>query len=236
MHPPSIFLFASAIVGIAVSNPTTCHAGLMIDISDASAGPGESGFVDVFVSSDSTDSFQKFLLEFNVSGPAHAVAPINFVESSIVAPQLSAVGPDYIFLDDSAEKELFQIGVDWVTDPAGAPNAFDLINVQDETDSLSDRTITSGEGPFLLARLNFAVPVNATVGQNYDVTLLNAEFYESNDFFHDFPLSFSSTPGSITITASAVPEPSSIVILAIGSVVAVGYRRRKQPRTSAFPG
>ena len=203
-----------------------CPADIIVTIPNVSVAPGGSGFLDVFISSDGTDAFQNYSLDFRVSGPAQATDPINFVESvtfGTPAPQLAATGPDYIFLGDSAEAA-FSIGIDFVSDSPGSPVANDQINVMDGTDSLADRTIALADGNFLLARLNFVAPLSATPGSVYDVSLDFGDFQDSTFMSRDF----SSNVGSITISAAAVPEPSSFAVLGCGVGCLLIHRRKKR--------
>ena len=209
---------------MAVQASSSVNAGLMISIPNVTIAPGGSGYLDVLIKSDGTDSFQNYFLDFTISGAAQAADPINFVASIITAPQLSAMSPDYIFLGDSAEFNA-PIGIDFVTDQPGSPIANDLISVTDATFSLADRTIISADGNFLLARLNFIAPLTATPGNVYDIKMDTV-----TSFFKDAlanPVTFSSSIGSITISSAAVPEPASFVVLGLVAAVGGYVRRRK---------
>lgn len=225
---------AILIVATTIRTSSDSRADLIIAIPHVTVAPGASGFLDVLVSSDGTDSFQKYSLDFLVGGAPHAAAPINFVESSpfpvvTPAPQLSATGPDYIFRGNSLEEDpvLGLFGIDFVNDPPGGPTADDLIVVADETFDLLDRTIILADGNFLLARLNFVAPLSATPGNVYDVSL-----DELNSVFADIDFAptsiFSSNVGSITISAAAVPEPSSFAVLGCGVGCLLIHRRKKR--------
>ncbi len=199
-------------------------ADLIVSIPHVFVAPGGSGSLDVLISSDSVlgDSFQNYFLNFTISGAAQAADPINFVASILPAPQLFATNPNYIFLGDSAES-IDPIGLDAVFDQSGNPVANDLINVLDLTNSGLDRTINNSDGNFLLARLNFIVPLSATPGSVYYIIL------EESTVFQDIEENnrdFSSNIGSITISASAVPEPSSFVVLVSG-VICLGFRKMR---------
>ena len=191
-----------------------CPADIIVTIPNVSVASGGSGFLDVLVSGSAMDGFQYFTLDFRVAGVAQAADPINFVRSVTPAPQLAATAPDYIFLGDSLEEDLM-LGIDFV----GPPTADDLITVSDESFSGDDKTLND---TFLLARLNFVAPLSATPRNVYDVFL---DFGIFEDTSSAFP-AFSSNVGSITINAAAVPEPSSIALLAIGSVAWFCRRRR----------
>jgi hypothetical protein len=205
-------------------------AALVVSIQHVSVAPGGSGSLDVLISSDSVvgDSFQNYFLDFTISGAAQAADPINFVPSILPAPQLFATSPDYIFLGNSAEAAA-PIGLDSVSDQPGSPVANDLITVVDLTDSGSDRTITLADGDFLLARLNFLAPLSATPGSVYNINLEVTSFFEDISFNQP---SFNSNIGSITVSAVAVPEPSSLgVILIAGVLVGIRkHRQRKRPQ------
>lgn len=230
MYCKHFFAVATVVVATTMSTTSETQADLIITIPHVTVAPGASGFLDVLVSSDGTDSFQSYFLNFVVGGTAHSADPVNFVESIVPAPQLNE--SNYVFFGNSLEGD-FPVGIDFVTDPAGIPIANDLITVSDETLDLSDRTINSTDGPFLLARLNFLAPLTATLGSVYDVSLDFGEFgfFDGTDFITTAFIS-QAEPGSITISAAAVPEPSSLAILAITSLVWLGHRRRASSANS----
>lgn len=227
MYIKKTLALAAVVLAVAL-NSADARAALVISFVDATVAPGGSGHVDVLVSSDGTDTFQNYFLDFVVGGPTHSAEPINFVASMSPAPQLLATDPGYIFLGDSAEVA-FPFGVDTlVTNPA-TPFANDLINVADETFSGDDRKIASTDSNplYLLARLNFEAPVNATIGSTYSVSLdeFTSVFVDSDEL----PIfDFTSSPGTITIGAAAVPEPSGVALLAIGSLTWLARRRRRR--------
>lgn len=232
MHSSSLKIFRRLIgmfiaTVMAIQAASTSNADLIISIPHVTVAPGGSGYLDVLIHSDAVggDSFQNYFLDFTISGAAQAAAPINFVLSIITAPQLSATGPDYIFLGDSAEFNA-PIGLDSVSDQPGNPVANDLITVSDLTNSGLDRTILSGEGNFLLARLNFIAPLSATPGNVYNINLENTSIFEDTGLILS---AYTSNIGSITISSAAVPEPGTIGALAIAGLVA-GWRRYRQQK------
>ena len=209
---------------------SSTNAALIISIPHVSVTPGGSGYLDVLVHSSTTDEFQNYFLQFSISGPSHPAEPLNFQPSALAAPQLFATNPDYVFLGDSAEASA-PIGLDYVSNPAGNPNADDVINVVDLTASGWDREINAADGPFLLARLNFIAPLNATPGNIYDI---NMDVLESFFYFADINLSPQAIDpvnvniGTIAIAPVAVPEPSTFAILATaGAGVVVRKLRRR---------
>lgn len=220
----------TAIVAATSMNGSSSRADLIITIPDVVVSPGGSGFLDVIVSSNGTDSFQNYFLDFSVNGPAQAASPINFVESAI--PPISApqvFESNYIFFDDSAEA-VSPIGIDFASESSLFPGTNDLINVMDETDSFADRTIALADGEFLLARLNFVAPLNATPGNVYDVSL-DFDPMDLTEFLDEFgdPVVFTPpSSGSITISAAAVPEPSTFAVMGCGLGCFLIHRRRKR--------
>ncbi|WDQ17604.1 PEP-CTERM sorting domain-containing protein [Rhodopirellula sp. P2] len=217
----------------SVLRSTDAHAALAITIPHVEVAPGGSGHMDVIVSSNGTDSFQNYFLDFVVGGGGQAASPINFVPSVVPAPQITASSPAYIFLDNSLEADT-PIGIDFVSDSAGDPIADDFISVTDSTFDFLNRTITSADGNFLLARLNYVAPLNATPGSVYYVDLDFGEFLDSADPAASLDI-LPTASGTITITAAAVPEPSSMALLAIGSATFLSgrFRRRKKLAVSS---
>ncbi len=144
---------------------------------------------------------------------------------------LETIG-DYIFLGNSLEADPVDggFGIDFVSNSAGNPlGPNDRISALDATFDEMNRTISLGDGPFLLARLNFVVPNNADVGDIYTINVDLAEFTDI-DFMN--PVNVTSTPGTISV-AAAVPEPSSMAFAVIG-LVGAGLRHRSRKRKSVI--
>ena len=231
----NLMILAAFVATISVLDSTSARAGFVVSISDVVVQPGGTGFLDVMIQSDSDtgDSLQSYFLDFFIEAEgAQLVAPINFVESDMPAPQLfesivDGADKDYVFLDDSFEAE-DPFGIDFVGNQDGLTTGpDDLITVSDETFSLLDRTIKDGDGDFLLARLNFEVPVTAALGSVYQVSLdeFFSEFVNADGDLVDFEF----TKGSITIAPMfVIPEPASMGQMAFGSLLWLWGRRRKR--------
>ena len=224
MNSTKLLTLATWMVAVLLLNCRVAHAGFDFTIPNVTVAPGESGVLDVLVSSNGMDSFQYYSLDFIVSGTAKDADPINFVESGLSAPQLTATNPDYIFLDDSVESIDPLLEVDFVDNQDGLVGPNDFINVSDATFSESDRAISSADGDFLLARLNFVAPLSATPGNEYLVSLDFGEFLNADGV----PQPFASNDGIITISTTAVPEPSTLSMLTVGSLAWWGRRRRRR--------
>jgi hypothetical protein len=232
----NLMILAAFVATISVLDSTNARAGFVVTIPHVVVQPGGTGFLDVMIRSDSGDgdSLQSYFLDFFIEADGvQLVAPINFVESDMQAPQLfesivDGADRDYVFLDDSLKAEDPVGSIDFVGNQDGlttGPN--DLITVSDETESLLDRTINDGDGEFLLARLNFEVPITAALGSVYQVSLdeLFSEFVNADEDLVDFEF----TKGSITIAPMfVIPEPSSIGQMAFGSFLWLWGRRRKR--------
>jgi len=227
LNPILIVLIAITLMSCSPN----AQAGLIITIPDVEVAPGGSGFLDVLIRSDDSNSFQNYLLDFIVvddPGEPQAAAPIYFLESALPAPQL--FDSRYVFFDNSLEADS-PLGIDFVTDRPGNPVANDLITVIDGTLDSENRTLSLGDGNFLLARLHFQAPETATFGSVYQISLDFADFLNTDFSSQDF----SSNIGSITINTAAVPEPSSFALMAIGSALLVARRRLGRDRNRTDP-
>ena len=222
-----------ALVVAAAANLSNAAADLIIEIPDITVGAGATSYLDVLVRSDSltSDSFQNYFLDFTLTRSGAATA-MNFLESAIPAPQLTATGPDYVLLGESLGEDV-QIGIDFVAPLAGPPAADSLITVMDETFSTFERTITSADGAFLLARLNFMAPIGALPGDEYLVELdtttsVFSDFFLVESATYTPPPGDAAISGTITISAATVPEPSSFAALLTASMCAFAIRRRRR--------
>jgi hypothetical protein len=173
---------------------------------------GSSGYVDVFVSSNSSDALDSFLFGLNITGGPGAVFSNTQSEAFLT-------DSNYVFFNRSASVNQ----VLPATSVGGGGSTISVGDVSYDTASLPfpgdplPFTLPGSGSPSLLARLEFDAIAPGTFNVDID---LGSSFSDVN--FNNF--SFSSTGSSFTVTA--VPEPSSIggaVALALG-----GYLRRRK--------
>jgi len=176
------------------------QAGVILTVvpSSASFVEGSSGFIDVMISSNSSDALDGYLFDLNITGGSGAVFGVqsdafltnsNYVffgrsanvANTLAASTISGGGSIATLADNSW---------DFTSLPPGDPLPFTL--------SGSSR---------LLARLEF----NANGAGVFNVNIDSATSTFSDAAFSTF--AFTSTGGSFTITA--VPEPSSMVLVGL---------------------
>jgi hypothetical protein len=227
------FSAALIIATLFLITSSSTRADLLLSIQDLTVVAGEASSVDVLVSSDSSDIFQNYFLDFTVDQPGF------FVESAIPAPQLTATEPDYIFLNDSF---IYENDSDPANNPTGGPDlrlgidsandsgGLSILTVCDQTFSFDDRAISTSDGSFLLARLNFIAPTAGTFEIELDT--FTSGFFSTDDFGDEFESAFIDEANSdlsftVTATMSAVPEPSSFGVLLMG-IAAIATRRTRR--------
>lgn len=211
------------IAACLITSNSDARADLIITLSDLTVTAGQESSMDVLVSSDGSDTFQNYFLDFIASPDGF------FQESAIPAPQLISTAPDYIFFGNSDVEDL-GIEVDFVSDLPSLnqsiltvadgtldPNPFDLINPD-------PRTITLADGIFLLARLNFIAPTAGTF--DIELDLLTSGFFDFDNFESAIIDEDNSTLTATITATAAVPEPSTTVALLLGTAV-FAFRRRK---------
>jgi hypothetical protein len=216
-------LLAALVVVAGVVAPA--RAGLLVTVDNATLVAGTTTSVNVYVSSDdplgADQALQSFGFEFRIT----IVPPVlTFVDPQPIA---YLTDPAYVFVGDSGALTLGQVGN---VSPTVSPS--DTFIGGDFTASFSDVLVPTTNR--LLARLQISASAAAptTVGTIALVPSLgtSVEYLNglSNTGFLDAnlnPISFSSTPGTITVFAASggqvepvvVPEPASLTLLAAGA-------------------
>ena len=230
MHPcSSNILLYMAILVFGYTVPA--QAGIMVSVGNLDLQPGGSGFVNVMIKSSGslTTDLNAYNFEFRID--TLGATRLEFV-SPQSDPQL--IDPDYVFSGDSADA-IFAAPVGAVS-TAVVPN--DTFIGGDGTFSGNDVAIGTSQ---LLARLEVktATLLPPVAGDQFTISLIPS----GNTFFVDSfynSVSFTSTPGTVTI-AQSVPEPSSLLLwLSLGALglIAAGFRhnRGEMPLFFARPG
>lgn len=190
-----------------------CRGELIIEVQDAQIPYGGSGYVDVLISSNSSDPLSAFNARINITPGGSPNGDLQFdavpFDASAVTSPFS-----YVFLGDSAGYFV------------GGPLPYEA-NVSDATLSASD--VTLGGTKRLLARLavTHVGGTSAAVGETFSIV-----FDDTASSFLDSSLSSRSLAGSgqdwtgtITIVT---PEPSTGVVLLCAGAGVVLWRRRKR--------
>lgn len=232
MHPRIFLLFPVLVWGLT----TSAQAGMLhITIDDLTLAPGEAGTADVTLrySSDLMDpeSIQLRSFDFKFQITSDDLTQLQFRD-----PQgdLQLNDPDYVFANGSARRD----GI--LTNP---PEEVGSVNGDiNETFIGGDSAIFIGDmginlpssaevgrESLLLARLEL-VPGSGSfapeVGNVFAISLIEDS---QTEFLDDSSpsnlIAFTSTPGTVTITQSQtiVPEPSALVLFALGGLGLLGF-------------
>jgi hypothetical protein len=204
-----------------------CFAGMIIQIEDTEIGAGQSGVVNVWISSsDGTDSLSLYNFVVNLTSIGSPSGTLEFIDPQDTSENLDA---NYVFVDD--------------LDPSGLLSST-ITNSQVEA---GDFTNSSGDVPVpalalrrLLARLDVRHVLGPgqsaaqAVGEEFQISLDDSgvTYFDNSNGPADIDLS-SFAPGTITISSSsvtAVPEPTSFILFTAG---AAGWIVRNRWKRSA---
>lgn len=220
-------VFTSLLFIVLMLSSKTAHADLAISVQNGTIAPQGSAFVDVYVTGAPGDVIGSFAYRFEISGASPTAGDLQF---SLVQPtDLFNIGPDlpnhngYILSSAPGQDgSYFSLG------------QFNPITA-DGSDTIVDlgTTEVSANGTFLLTRLQ--VEHTGPVSSIGDFTIsLNSMFtniYKDADQTAPYLSSeFSSTSGIISLSATAVPEPSSIALLSVAAGCGFVWKRRRKRR------
>ncbi|WP_197453692.1 PEP-CTERM sorting domain-containing protein [Caulifigura coniformis] len=196
--------------------PAQATADLVVTIGSTSIGEGGTGFVDVFLrSTTGTDLLNGFSFEFTAS----PVVGTNVLAFSDPQSDSQLNDPSYIFFGVSAAAGPPQTPVGDV----GPENTYIGVDATDGGFSLFVPTTD-----VLLARLDLTTLSSAPAVAG-DVFSIDLEDTSLTAFFNNGPDQVPYTSFSGTVTVSAVPEPSSLLLCAAGlGIAGMGRRRRFQ--------
>ncbi len=213
-------ILTAALIFLTCSGSRTVNADLALSMTPnaASYNVGDTGFIDVLISSNSADALDSYLYGLNITGGTGVV---------FSDPQSEAFLSDgnYVFFGRSSNVNIplpatavsgggstISVG-DVSYDPASLPFPGDPLPF-----------VLPGAGlPALLARIEFEA-VSAGV--------FNVDFDPGSTFsdvaFANF--NFTSAGTSITVNAAAVPEPGTITLVCVTGLAAgiMKYRRRRR--------
>jgi hypothetical protein len=209
-HPRTAVALAIALAAASWAAPA-CRADLVIEAPDVTLAPGSSGSFDVLITSTG-GSFDvaSDTVELTLSG----LSGVSFTGASI-----ATITP-YIYGADSATTtgSTFTFS----SSPGTTLEVFDFLL------TLGAQTIGAGD-VFGLVNVTYSVDPGATPGASGTLALGTdtslADAVGNN-------VSFTALDGSITI-ASAVPEPTSVVLLAVGGIAFMLVPALKRTRDHA---
>lgn len=183
---------------------------------------GGGGFVDVLVRSDQEagESLEGYQVGLTIAPGGESPGPVDGLIFSDVQVDDELTDPNYVFVGNS---------FDFI-----APVAVGEVT-PDQTKYIGS-DITYDFAPVMLElteRLLFRLDISALTEGTYTIsidTLVTSFFSDQNDPLGT-PVLFSSTAGTLKVIAT--PEPSSLLLISLGSAGMLAFRRRR--RVSAMP-
>ncbi len=212
-----------ALAAVWISGPGA-SAGIILDILSTSISAGGTGAVDVFITATSaTDNLAAYGIDFNILPTGATTTELNY--QYIAGHQTLLLNDaNYVYGAGGGTSDGSNVGT---IGPLTTYSAIDF--------SLDPNGVT---GPFtsrLLAHLDLTTLTGSPpqAGDTFMITAdpLSPSFFDMNGD----PVSFTINPGTITINgAAAVPEPSSLIILASGAGWFGVRRIRRRGRSRAL--
>lgn len=230
-HPVSFggLNFCYLIFLVAAFPVSTASAGMIIEIRDTSIAAGQPGTLDVLISSNSGDALALANYAFQITNVGTPAGTLEFADPH---PVTSNLDPSYVFATD--------------LDPAGL-----FINSQTTADLEAGDFTNSGTGitltasPKLLFRLDLLHVLGPgqtealAVGEQFEISLVQgAGTFFLDELGNDLTLDLGASKLTGTVTVSdvtAVPEPSSIIMTALGlsGFLSVTRKRRRKAESKA---
>lgn len=213
---------ATACIAVCAVFSGSASAAILISYAGNSITPGGTGTLDVLISSDAADAMpdllDSFSAHFQISPVGGAVS--NGLQFATVQAESQLGNPAYIFNGDSLSENF--------GGPLGSVstvvNNNDTYIGGDGTFSGIGIPLSISSGTFLLFRLNLDATL-ANLGDQFTVSLINdgdTGFLDPG--FSNLLLSASSFDAN---TITAVPEPSSGILLLLASLIA-GFVWKRQ--------
>jgi hypothetical protein len=216
------FAFAMVLLGLTA---THAQASLVISMSNVNVAPGNIGSMEIDVSSTSSDTLSAFGLELQISGVNMPTSVLQFTTSQ---PDPYS-NPNYVFAGQSFNADNGPIPFWTVSTP---PNPFVTIFGGDLNDSLQGYVTIPATvgGPYsYLANIQFQAPVGATLGDQFQVSLVSNPSFTYFDDQNSNPLTIKSVSGGLVTIAASVPEPASLTMMAfagLSGLLCFGRARR----------
>ena len=226
-RPITAFALAVIILGL-----TTCRAraDLVVSLSNVNLTPGSTGIMDITVTSNNNDTLSAFGLELQILPVGTPTSVLQFTTS-----QPDPYGnSNYVFRNESFNSDN---GLPLWAVPATPPSPFVSILGGDLDDSTQGYVSipSTAPGPHTyLASVQFQAPEGATLGDQFQISLVNdPNFTFFDDKSGNNLVPFSSVGGGVAV--EAVPEPSSFTVAAFCSVIGLLYfnRTRRQSRSAS---
>jgi hypothetical protein len=232
--PRCLWIWLASVLYVLFADPA--RAGFIVSISSPTISQGGTGTLNVFLLSNaspsSPDLLNNFAFTLQISGPNELQFPATQSYAYLTNGQ-------YVFAGDSNNVATASPGGTVSTTIYGN----DTFVGFDSTNSGNPVSLSSANTPVLLAALTVDAAIT-NVGDLYSVSLVPSSGDgsingSSQTFFDVFNFNtggetsavpFTSTPGTVTISAaSVVPEPASMIMVLSAAIIWVsvlGVRRR----------
>lgn len=216
------FLSTTAILFAVLLHEKPASAALVISVQSTTIFAGGSGFVDVLISSTSSDSVDLVNYEFAITSVGSPSGTLQFIAPQVYSEHGFA---NYVFASDPSVDGIFENSL-----------SNSVLEAGDFTENFSGVPLTTST-QLLLARLELEHVLGPgqtaalAAGEQFLVTLQNSAgtFFEdeNGDALTIDVASFD--PGTITVVAgaTAVPEPSSLLLLAASGIGLITRKRRQ---------
>jgi hypothetical protein len=248
--PRRIWILCLVILSAAPAMPA--RAGIIVSIGSATVAEGGSTAVDVWLSHDpasanSSDAINNYGFQLLITNNGADNTQLAFATTQNFSYLTNAsLNPAYLFLGNSSA----------ASPPPSAPGSSGMTHYPNDTWNGADSTangnpVTVGSGDkFLLASLVLTTSTVAPpmVGASFTISLVPGSgngsvttnpftYFDNFDFQNGTEQSaapFTSTSGTITVAASTIPEPASLVLASTALLLAAGFwgARRPRPRPS----
>jgi hypothetical protein len=211
--PRHSLLYALLLSGLI----SQARADFIITVGNLTLAEGGAGSLDVNIrSTTGADLLDIFGAEFRIT--AASGRRLEFVNPP---PDTQLNGPGYVFAGDSVAATNPPAGIIGTTSTTR-----DTYTGGDGT--LSGTGVTVSTTDELLVRLAVTAATSAQplAGDTFLISLVSGP----STFFQDpspLPIPFTRTPGMVTITPTAVPGPSGLVLSSIGLAILSALRHRR---------
>jgi len=216
---------------LACSLAIPARAGLVVSVGSTSINQGGTGSIDVYLSSTADPTMPDLINDYTFTLQIMPTGPGELQFST--AQSFGYLNqPQYVFSGDSADY-VFGTSFPPPVGGFGFPTVYanDSFLGFDNTNSFNPVSLSTLSGQVLLATLSLDATITS-MGETFTVGLVpssgdgsmagNASSYFNvvdSDFNELSAVPFTSTAGTVTITASAIPEPASIISGLTGAAI-----------------
>jgi len=213
------------VVLISACNILSSMGGVIVSVQDANISPNGTSYVDVLISSDSSDNLDSFSFRLNIADVGSPAGTLKFDSDANQLTVDPSSDTNYVFFGDSGgySANNDDPGFTFLGNPTTAIDVLDLTS--------SNAGVTLDTDTKLLARvalIHTTASSGASISDSYQVSVSGASYLE-NDGVTSLSVS-STSSGTITVVQS-VPEPSSCFIVAVLTGFGVTRRSSRSRRS-----